>query len=255
MRPLLYASSPAMSACFMAIAACRARGDDVHPVHVRNIGFYQTWQRCAAQREDGAAQLSAAVVLPAETGVHSIQGAYVFASTYKGKRAISIVAIYAAGRDEPLGISSLDFIIEDEQESLLSVIRRQCGGTVQSDSLLAQQTDLAQLCTKVFLYWAIEQARHVSLTPHGDALRRLQGMGPRKAAKLRRQTERLYDRVVLGPDTLPAHLRGVSGEMSPHWRRGHFRMQAHGPRLSLRKVMFISPTIVRADRLTIDEPP
>ena len=205
MRPLLYASSPAMSACFMAIAACRARGDDVHPVHVRNIGFYHTWQRCAAQREDAAAQLSAAavlvrlhlrfaenddlvrnillrhsprnfsrnaiecdamlttaalmfwqrpnvvieltpalerlltssdlgedipaaqlrphmaacyirfgeamrqaVVLPAETGVHSIQGAYVFASTYKGKRAISIVAIYAAGRDEPLGISSLD---------------------------------------------------------------------------------------------------------------------------------------------------
>ncbi|OFJ48284.1 hypothetical protein BA896_004150 [Janthinobacterium lividum] len=52
-----------MSACFMAIAACRARGDDVHPVHVRNIGFYQTWQRCAAQREDGAAQLSAADVL------------------------------------------------------------------------------------------------------------------------------------------------------------------------------------------------
>ncbi|WP_426072522.1 hypothetical protein [Janthinobacterium sp. DSP2-3-3] len=209
----------------MAIAACRARGDDVHPVHVRNIGFYHTWQRCAAQREDGAAQLSAAdvlarlhlrfaenddlvrnillrhsprnfsrdaiecdamfttaalmfwqrpnvvieltpaserlltssdlgedipaaqlrprmaacyirfgeamrqaVVLPAETGVHSIQGAYVFASTYKGKRAISIVAIYAAGRDEPLGISSLDFVIEGEQESLLSVIRRQCGG-------------------------------------------------------------------------------------------------------------------------------
>ena len=97
--------------------------------------------------------------------------------------------------------------------------------------------------------------RHVSLTPHGDELRRLQGMGPRKAAKLRRQTKRLYDRVVLGPDTLPAHLRGASGEMSPHWRRGHFRMLAHGLRLSLRKVMFISPTIVRADRLTIDELP
>ncbi|MEM8517573.1 hypothetical protein RCH05_002119 [Janthinobacterium sp. CAN_S7] len=352
MRPLLSVSSPAMSACFMAIAACRARGDDVHPMHVRNIGFYQTWQRCAAQREDGAAQLSAAdvlarlhlrfaenddlvrnillrhsprnfsrdaiecdamfttaalmfwqrpnmvieltpalerlltssdlgedipaaqlrprmaacyirfgeamrqaVVLPVETGVHRIQGAYVFASTYNGKRAISIVAIYAADRDEPLGISSLDFVIEDEQESLLSVIRSQCGGTVESDSLLAQQTALAQLCTKVFLYWGIEQARHVSLTPHGDALRRLQGMGPRKAAKLLRQTERLYDRVVLGPDTLPAHLRSASGEMSPHWRRGHFRMQAHGPRLSLRKVMFISPTIVRADRLTSDELP
>lgn len=38
-------------------------------------------------------------------------------------------------------------------------------------------------------------------------------------------------------------------------RLGAMGKQAHGPRLSLRKVMFISPTIVRADQLTIDELP
>jgi len=39
-----------------------------------------------------------------------------------------------------------------------------------------------------------------------------------------------------------------SSEMSPHWRRGHWTIQAHGPRHSLRKIIWIKPMIVRADR-------
>ncbi|MGB7988144.1 MAG: hypothetical protein WCF44_02030 [Candidatus Methylophosphatis roskildensis] len=51
---------------------------------------------------------------------------------------------------------------------------------------------------------------------------------------------------MLGPQQI--HLHG-HGEVSPHLRRGHFRMQPHGPQMSLRKVIFIAPTWVRADRL------
>ena len=119
--------------------------------------------------------------------------------------------------------------------------------------MLAQQEALAQLCAKVFLYWSMGLAPQTTLTPHGDLSRRLQGMGPRKAAKLQRQAARQYDRVVLGPNALPCDLGGASGEVSPHWRRGHFRMQAHGPQMSLRKVIFIAPIVVRADRLASDE--
>jgi hypothetical protein len=61
--------------------------------------------------------------------------------------------------------------------------------------------------------------------------------------------------MLLGPHALPVHLCGAAGEVSPHWRRGHFRMQTHGPQLSLRKVIFITPTVVRTDRLTSDELP
>jgi hypothetical protein len=32
-----------------------------------------------------------------------------------------------------------------------------------------------------------------------------------------------------------------------HWRRGHWRQQPHGPNLAMRKVIWIKPTIVRAD--------
>lgn len=345
-----------MSACLAAVAACRVRSDDLHPVHARNIGLYPAWERWAAQ-EAGAGQFGVgdvlarmhlrfsandnqvrdillrhlafdrqadrdcsldvvegnamfataalmfwqrmnvvveltsalerlltdsdlgedipaaqlrprmaacyirfgeamrhAVVLPAASRIpeNHIEGAYVFESEHKGKRAVSIVAIYAAGRDQPLGISSLDFVIDDEQEALVGVIRRQCGGSAGSASILAQQEALAQLCAKVFLYWDMEQAHQVTLTPHRDLSLRLRGMGPRKAAKLLRQTARLYDRVVLGPSSPPCHLCAGSDGMAPHWRRGHFRMQAHGPRMSLRKVILIAPTVVRADRLTDD---
>jgi hypothetical protein len=30
----------------------------------------------------------------------------------------------------------------------------------------------------------------------------------------------------------------------PHWRRGHFRQQAHGPQMTLRKLVFIKPVMV-----------
>jgi hypothetical protein len=34
------------------------------------------------------------------------------------------------------------------------------------------------------------------------------------------------------------------GQVSPHWRRGHWRSQAHGPQMSLRKLIWLKPTRV-----------
>jgi hypothetical protein len=80
-------------------------------------------------------------------------------------------------------------------------------------------------------------------------MRRLHAVGPKKAARMRRHVASLHDRVVLGPVAFPAQLPMPREDIAPHWRRGHFRMQAHGPQSSLRKVIFNAPTIVRADRL------
>lgn len=41
-----------------------------------------------------------------------------------------------------------------------------------------------------------------------------------------------------------AHGEG-GGEVSPHWRRGHWRNQAHGTGLSLRKLIWIEPVLVK----------
>lgn len=39
----------------------------------------------------------------------------------------------------------------------------------------------------------------------------------------------------------------TGAEVSPHWRRGHWAMQPHGPKMSLRKRIFRKPVLVRPD--------
>lgn len=60
-----------------------------------------------------------------------------------------------------------------------------------------------------------------------------------------------FDQTVTLYDTESQPSSGV-GEptghhVRPHWRKGHWRMQAHGPQLTLRKRLFIKPLMVRKD--------
>lgn len=192
--------------------------------------------------------------LPEGYPPHCLVGAYVFESPFLGCRAISIVGIYEVDNDRKQGITCIDILIRNEQDALTAVIDRQCAHLVPSLSVLPQQKALAVLCTKVFLYWSMEHAQRRTETPFSGALTRLSAVGPKKAARLRRHVEQLYDRVLVGPATLPEHLRATHGDVAPHWRRGHFRMQAYGPKMGLRKVIFIAPTLVRADRLVAVPP-
>lgn len=109
---------------------------------------------------------------------------------------------------------------------------------------------------KVLLYLQLDQPvlRHVA--DHTNAPRQFSGLGRRKRETKLQLVEQLYDRYIVGPESLTETLGGrhcVGGpgehELPAHWRRGHFRLQPHGPKSSLRKVLFIPPTIVRADRL------
>jgi len=177
-----------------------------------------------------------------------VEGVYVFESVREEQRAVALVAICGFSDNPKLGAGTIDMIISDEQRPLNDLIQGICS-KLADDQEGARQFAMAQLCTKIFLYWNVERARQEAQTPYSDALIQLKGRGPKKAAKLRRQMDKLYDRILLGPLILPSHLYGQHGEVSPHWRRGHFRMQPHGPQRSLRKVLFIAPTLIRADRL------
>jgi len=41
---------------------------------------------------------------------------------------------------------------------------------------------------------------------------------------------------------------GTGREVSPHWRRGHWRNQAHGPERKSHRLIWIHPTLVRKDK-------
>ncbi len=190
-----------------------------------------------------------AALLPRREGFTytRIDGVYVFDTMFAGERGLALIAIYDVGDHPGLGLSGINVIIGDEREPLVHVM----GGIsakIGNEQRLHHQA-VAQMCTKVFLYWNVEQARRVEESPYTEAMQQLVRLGPKKAAKLRRRVDHLYDRILLGPLTLPDHAHGARGEVSAHWRRGHFRMQPHGPQRSLRKVIFIAPTLVRADRL------
>ncbi len=108
---------------------------------------------------------------------------------------------------------------------------------------------------KMLLYLTVREAHVVHDRAYTDAPRNFSGLGKRKRAERLAEIEQLYDRHIVGPailDAGPTH--GLSAddghrEVRGHWRRPHFKMQPHGPNASLRKLVFIGPTIVRPDRL------
>ena len=58
-----------------------------------------------------------------------------------------------------------------------------------------------------------------------------------------------FIKVQLCSPRLDSKTDGHSGhEVDPHWRRGHWRLQPYGTGLSLLKLIWIRPTIVRRDK-------
>jgi hypothetical protein len=111
---------------------------------------------------------------------------------------------------------------------------------------------------KVLLYLSLDVAPVIHERPYSTTPRKPAALGKRKRLEQFEAMEGLYDRYVVGPAVLPEQSEpGASGEgldrdMRAHWRRGHFRMQAHGPAAAQRKLIFIMPVLVRADRLSVD---
>jgi hypothetical protein len=109
---------------------------------------------------------------------------------------------------------------------------------------------------KVFLYLTLKDARRVSHSEFSDMRLRIQGVGAKKRGKLAQRMASLYDGIVVGPTALPSPPSGTAPThaVTPHWRRGHFRMQPHGPGNQLRKLIFVAPLLVRAERLSDETP-
>ncbi len=117
-----------------------------------------------------------------------------------------------------------------------------------------RMVELVAYLAKVFLYLGLKEARRVTVREYSDARRRI-----KREPKLRKKIASLYDRIVVGPASLPdVPLASGNGHaMPPHWRRGHFRMHAHGPGYSERKLLFIVPVLVHAELLAdaVQAPP
>jgi hypothetical protein len=109
---------------------------------------------------------------------------------------------------------------------------------------------------RVFLYMALKQARVTAHCEYDEALRRAAGLGERKRVKLLQRATSLYNGIFVGPEALPPGAsEGAAGSgVTPHWRRGHFRMQPFGIGNQQRKLIFVAPVLVHAEQLQGDVP-
>lgn len=104
---------------------------------------------------------------------------------------------------------------------------------------------------KLFLYMGLKQARVIEHLDYDEAMRRAAGLRERKRGKLLQRAASLYNGIVVGPESLPSatgETRTANG-VAPHWRRGHFRMQAFGAGRQERKLIFVAPVLIHADQL------
>lgn len=105
---------------------------------------------------------------------------------------------------------------------------------------------------KLLLYLCSEHAKTQKVTERTEALVRLKAAGQKKQIKRAHQAQRAYDRIVIGTEVtlFPVQHSGASGHsMTTHWRRGHFRQQAHGVGMALRKIAWIAPVLVNANQI------
>lgn len=107
------------------------------------------------------------------------------------------------------------------------------------------------LIIKALLYISLPDARRQLHPEYSDALKDIQRLkSPGKRTKAERRAQKLSDYVLI--KAAPAHEKAFSadsareGGVKPHWRRAHYRMQAHGPHMSLRKLIFITEILVGA---------
>jgi hypothetical protein len=122
-----------------------------------------------------------------------------------------------------------------------------------------QAYDCLLLLIKALLYISLPDARRESHLERTEALKELERVkSSGKRAKVERRLKRLSDYIVV--KAAVAHEKTFSqdareGGVKPHWRRAHYRMQAHGPRMSLRKLLFITETLVGASGEATEDAP
>jgi hypothetical protein len=173
------------------------------------------------------------------------------------------VKVRTSDRDE-LMAPALRILIDDDTMTIREAVQRYCiagRGTPVGDAAGREfWPRVLSYAFKILFYLSSEQPQITQDNAYTNAPRKFSGLGKRRKSERLRDIDQLCDRYIVGPGIPPSlHERGAvhegtgeGGEVSPHWRRGHFRLQRHGPGRSRTRVVFIMPIIVRADRLKSD---
>lgn len=169
---------------------------------------------------------------------------------------IELVFVYNRN-GQGIGTHMLRGPLIDPDESVTQWIDAICGPAQgQRSPQHESEAKLMNYLTYVFLYLGLKDARREIDSDYSIAMRRLARAGPKKQARLTRRLQSKYDRITVGPATTRASLSpdNATTGRAPHWRRGHFRSQPCGPSNSARKLIFVAPILIHAERLGDEKP-
>ncbi|WP_175920950.1 hypothetical protein [Burkholderia pyrrocinia] len=180
---------------------------------------------------------------------------------FRNERSIGFATwLVSGGPREGVAMDSITLPLHDPNKTIRELIDelfRQPTPDATSDPADSQQfwRNALDYAIKMLLYLDTRDAQLVHDRAYSNAQRHFPGLGKRKRTERLAEIEQLYDRHIVGPAILDAEAAGSvpsdggHRELSGHWRRPHFRMQPYGPQATLRKLIFVGPTLVRPDRL------
>lgn len=200
------------------------------------------------------------------TGNHILEGAYVESSSAStGARGPGVFVMFTGS---PLGkpggpmddATNALFLSTAEpgkpiREAILQA-RKDSSGLIAEAGLiptsldyLGPELEALKMLAKVLLYLNLPGVRRSFKPELTEARRAVEAKkNPSKRAKAEKELRRLADYVLISAPDLQREAgaadptRGVKS----HWRRGHYRMQAFGPKYSQHRVVFIQPVLVGA---------
>lgn len=197
------------------------------------------------------------------SGDHVLEGAYVERGRHQEGEFLSVVLT-----GSPLGkldatddaTLSLALPLSDPSRSIHDAIlaahqrakseAAPAGLAISPDAWANDALQAVLLLAKALLYIGMPGARrqlHPEKTEAIKALRVIKSTA--KKVKAQRRIDRAYDYVLISPQpehTVTAQQMASTTNVRAHWRRGHYRSQAHGTQLLLRKLIFIEPVLVGA---------
>ena len=196
------------------------------------------------------------------SGLHVLESAYLeFANDPRMGRHLSVMFVGSPvghnhiGDDATLNIA---LPMEDPDRPLSECVdwafemmveaSRAAGYNVPPREWIDTQRALMSLLLKSLLYIGLPDVRRELKSDRADllaAMSRLKSSG--KRAKLERKLAKTRDLIIIdapAPREPASSGEETSRTVRAHWRRGHLRLQRHGPQLTMTKMVFIAPALV-----------
>lgn len=229
------------------------------PLSMLNLPYPRFFLEFGKLRQNGLA------VPNTETGNHVLEGAY----CEYGKHPQKGEGLFVLLTGSPLGKSNAmddatysvflsfrnrDLTLEEALNDAFASgtqAAQQMGLRPPTAALKGPGLGLMLFLAKVLLYIGLPEARRTIHNDRAAWAKETAGLqSAAKRAKAQKRARGLTDHVLISappPSATSAFTPSETGRtVRSHWRRGHYRLQPHGPQLSLKRLVFIRPTLVHS---------